>query len=216
MKNTTSVPTLQQLISQKLKEKEVSRSQLVQALGYANIPKGIRRLDDYLANLKAPNDTFISDLLKVLEIDGLSFHRSLISTQKTLTAKRRAAFQPHVIIQIDFQPRPWFVAQFNGNQRTISLNTTTQKRSLKEEIINVISLYKQRRDQLSFKDRITGFSYYRDYNYCMVFDEKCDLINIHITQHQGLAKRTFGNRVVDMLYNSRYVNYPALQSGACI
>lgn len=201
MKKATSVPTLQQLISQRMKEKGLSRSKLVQELGYTNIAKGIRRLDYYLINLKAPNDTFITELLRILEIDGFSFHRSLISSQETQTAKRRAAFQPHVIIGIDFQPRPWFAAQFILLQRTISLNTTAHKGSLMEEIVNVISLYKHRINQLSYKGSITGFSYYRDYNYCLVFDEKCDLIDIRITQHQNQPEKTFGNRVIQVLYN---------------
>jgi hypothetical protein len=47
MKNTPVTQTLKSLIKQKIKEKGLSRSELVAVIGYTNISKGCNRLDAF-------------------------------------------------------------------------------------------------------------------------------------------------------------------------
>ncbi len=78
-------PTLQELITSRLKEKNLSRSQVVQQIGYSNVSKGIRKFDTYLKTLSPPSDEFVSQLLSVLGVDGLTFHNACIASYKKMS-----------------------------------------------------------------------------------------------------------------------------------
>jgi len=60
MKNTNVPLTLESLIKQKIKEKGLTRFDLVLTLGYTkNITKGCRRLNTFIKTLEAPSEDFI-------------------------------------------------------------------------------------------------------------------------------------------------------------
>ena len=77
MKNTTAPPTLESLIKKRIKEKGLSRSELVSAIGYSsNVSKGCRRLDTFTGTLEYPSEEFINKITSALEIDPPTFYRA--------------------------------------------------------------------------------------------------------------------------------------------
>ena len=96
--------TLQKLLTTKIKERGLSRSELVRLLGYTNVSKGLRRLDGYLTALHAPSDEFVVRLLSTLEINGLEFHKALTASINKINfdAYRRAKehLRPHIKLSV--------------------------------------------------------------------------------------------------------------------
>ncbi len=193
--------TLQEVVLQKIQEKDLSRPQLIQAIGYKNISKGLRKLDIYLSSLKAPDDAFVKNLLRVLEIDGLTFYRSIQATLASMDRAAEKEFKPYLVLEINFQPRPWFAAQAMYHQRTVKVPFDLQQLSFEEEAASVKALYEERVKNLSYESKVTGFKYFRRHNYCLVFDDAFVLSDAFFIQAGGKAKNYLGNRVVDLLLN---------------
>jgi len=59
---------LKSLILDRINNLDISRSELVEKLGYRNISKGIRRLNVFLQTLKAPSRDFMENLYSVLNL----------------------------------------------------------------------------------------------------------------------------------------------------
>jgi hypothetical protein len=195
------VSTLQEVVLQKIQEKELSRPQLIQAIGYKNISKGLRKLDIYLSSLQAPDDAFVKNLLRVLEIDGLTFYRSIKATLASMDRAAEKEFKPYLVLEINFQPRPWFAAQAIYHQRTVQVPFDLQQLPFEEEVASVKALYEERVKNLSYESRVIGFEYYRRHNYCLVFDDAFVLTDAFFIQAGGNGKKYLGNRVVDLLLN---------------
>ena len=110
MKNSPVTPTLQSLIKQKIKEKGLSRSQLVSAIGYSNVSKGCQRLDTFLKTLEAPSEEFIVNIASVLEIDPVTFYRSVVASLDQFSTDSKRT-KPYVEILLGIQVRPLFAYQ---------------------------------------------------------------------------------------------------------
>ena len=89
MKNPTAIPTAQELFAQRVKERGLSRSQLVQAIDHKNINKGIRRLDGFFRTLKALSGQYFQNLISVLDVDGSLVLRFFNRSQKIWRKPRR-------------------------------------------------------------------------------------------------------------------------------
>ena len=201
MKIQKDVSTLQEVVLQKIQEKDLSRPQLIQAIGYKSIPKGLRRLDIYLSSLKAPDDAFAKNLLRVLEIDGLTFYRSIQATLASMDREAEKEFKPYLVLEINFQPRPWFAAQAIYHQRTVQIPFDLQQLAFEEEVAAVKALYEKRVKNLPYESGVTGFKYYRRHNYCLIFDDAFVLTDAFFIQAGGNGRSYLGNRVVDLLLN---------------
>jgi hypothetical protein len=118
---STATSTIPKLITQRIKEKGLSRSQLVSAIGYTNISKGTRRLNHFLNTLEAPSEQFITKLLSTLEIDALSFNKAINASLDKFNAESLRTFKPYIEIILGIMIRPAFAYQAVKNQCSMSL-----------------------------------------------------------------------------------------------
>lgn len=178
-------PTLRQLITSKLKEQDLSRSEVVQKIGYSNVSKGFNRLDHYLKTLSPPSDEFVSNLLSVLDIDGLAFHNAFIASRDNIAVgadtKAKQSFRPNIEVQLDFQPRAWFAAQIIHRQCTRLVPADIQNLPFRKELDTVNSIYKKHAENTAcladIQNHIVGFKYHRTFDSAMVFDRDLTLID---------------------------------------
>jgi hypothetical protein len=202
MKNAPITPTLQSLINQKIKRKDLSRPELVSAIGYTNTIKGIRRLNIFLTTLEAPSEQFTIKLLSVLEIDALSFNKAINASLDQFSSDAKKNFKPYIEILLGIQVRPSFAYQMVRNQCSISVPVKVQSQPLSDEIEAINDIYKDHvANALSdnINKHIIGLNYHREYNYYLKFDRDFTLEEAVFVQPLPSRKVPFGNRVVDLL-----------------
>ncbi|MBU1568584.1 MAG: hypothetical protein KJ630_23525 [Proteobacteria bacterium] len=214
--NSPASPTLQALIFQKLKEKGISKSQLVSSIGYPrNLNKGIRRLNEYLTTLEAPNDEFVINLLNTLSIDGLSFHRALNASidlmNKEADEHSKRRFKPHIIVLRDKTITPRFIDEIITRQNTILIPDEIQNLSFTDELHEIFKIYDNFNDKIYYSNTSevfrftkTGLRYHRKHNYSMVFSANHHLKRIDITSPRSKFKMGLGNKLVDLLSGSTH------------
>ncbi len=200
--SVSALPTLQQFVENSIKSKGWTRRQLVQLMGYSNIAKGLRRLDRFSQTLEAPDSRFVSKLQIALETDPTSLEKAMSVTKDAIEDNAKKTFTPHLVICVDFHPQPWFAAQFVQAECTIKVSPDIRHLSFLEEMEMIISLYKERSEKLSFKERIIGFRYQRSYDSCLMFDKKQVCTEILLCNAQQPAKY-FGNKVLDILIKNQ-------------
>lgn len=206
MKKSTTVLTLQKLISRRAKEKGLSRSGLVQAIGYINVSKGIRRLDTYLQTLESPGDDFINNLLSVLNIDTVSFCRSLSASLDKINSeankRAREDFQPYIEVLIGIQIRGAIVWQAVHNMCRLSVSEDLQGKPYREEFDTVIALYQDHVENIlhdNLKRSVTGFHYHRAHDHYLKFNTDLILTKIVYVQPSPMIKLSLENRVANLL-----------------
>ena len=199
---STITPTLQTLITQKIKEKGFSRSQLVSAIGYTNISKGCKRLDTLLKTLEAPSDDFIITIASTLEIDPVAFCRALAASLDQFSADSKRTFKPYIEILLGIQIRPIFAAQMVRNQCSMLVPVELQNQPLSDEIEGITGVYKNHIATVlndNLRKHVIGLRYNREHNYYMKFDADLTLEETVFIQPRPSGRVPFGNRVVDML-----------------
>ena len=203
MNTTASMPTLQQLVLSRMKEKGLSRSQIIRSMGLTNISKGLRRLDHFLQTLEYPSDEFVVRLLSVLDINGLEFCRAVTSTQSNMSESNRKVFTPYIRIQLGVQIRGAFAWQMVMNKCTTRVSEDIQALPFARELDAVIKAYTNHRDaQLadsSLIRHVTGFRYYRAHNYSLHFDADLVLRKIEFLAPSPSGRLPLANRLVNVL-----------------
>lgn len=212
---TTTPPTIQELISSRIKQQNLSRSEFIQAVGYTkNISKGLRRFDSFLHTLEYPNDDFLRSILRVLEIEGLSFYNSLMVSKNIMVREAddiaKTAFNPHIQVLVNDDPSPWFAAQLFYQERRVAVPLEVLSLPIIEELGAVISIYQHHVETLTHesvarKKMIIGFKYHRQHNYSMEFDTDCILKSIEASQTTRPQKKKLGNLVIDRLIDQKEV-----------
>lgn len=66
---------IERLIVAAMKENNIKKSELVKAIGYLNINKGIRKLDSCITG-RGIHKNFLADLARVLEIDDQTLNEA--------------------------------------------------------------------------------------------------------------------------------------------
>ena len=196
-----SIPTLQSLIKQKIHQKKLSFPDLVSAIGYTNITKGNRRLDDFLNTLEAPSEEFINNLLSVLDIDALSFNKSINTSLDQFNSQAKKKFTPHIQIILGIEVRPLFAFQMVKNKCSIPVPTKLQNQPLSDELEAIISLYKNHVTTVlseNISKHVIGFKYHREHNYYMKFDANLMMEDIVFVHPLPSGKILLGNRMVDL------------------
>ena len=130
--NSIPTPTLQTLIKRKIHLKNLSLSDLLSAIGYTNISKGTRRLNIFLNTLEAPSEEFINNLLTILEIDALSFYKSLTASLQKFNNQAKTDFKPYIQIILDIEIRPRFAALMVKNKCSTPVPSKLQKQALED------------------------------------------------------------------------------------
>ena len=205
MKNTSVHPTLESLIEQKIKEKGLSRSQLVSEIGYSNISKGCKRLDTFITTVEAPSDDFIINIAAVLEIDSLELYRALRATLDQFSADAKRTFKPYIQIRLGINITPVFAAQMVFSRCLVPVPSTVLEMPFGSEITAITALCEEHIDnclkQLSenLSNNITGYNYHRHHSYYMKFNSGFTLEETVFIQPRPAGKTLLGNRVIDML-----------------
>ena len=203
MKSSNSAtPPIKLLINKSLKEKRLSRSDLVKAIGYTNVSKGCKRLDTYLETLEYPSQDFINRLLSVLRIDPVTLYRSLEVTLQNLTNEAARNFKPYIQILLSIQPTPHFAAGLVYRMCRICVPPSFLDLPLNEELEAIHSLYLNHREDVlneKLRNSISGFRYHRSAEYCLMFDPSFKLVETHFVQSLPSGKRFIGNRIVSLL-----------------
>lgn len=207
-------PTLQELVHQKQKEKDISTAELVAAIGYPrNINKGIRRLNEYLTTLEAPNDELVINLLSTLDINGLVFYKALLASidlmNKNAEDRAKSSFRPHIIVLRDKKITPRFIDQIVTKQNTIIIPTEIQELPLIDELNEIFKIYNNFNHQIYYSNTKeifnftrTGLRYHRRHNYYLQFNSNLKLIRIGPVVPQAKVKMGLANRMVDLLSGS--------------
>lgn len=198
--STTS--PIKSLITQKMKGKGLSRSDLVNAIGYTNISKGCQRLDAYLETLEYPSEEFINKLLSTLEIDPFTFFRSLEVTIDKFRDEAARSFSPYIQIFLSIKPTPHFAAGLVYRKCRIHIPSSLLELPLNEEIEAIHDLYQDHIKTVlndTLKNSITGFRYHRSSDYYLMFDPNFKLVETLFVQPMPSGNQVLGNRLMDLL-----------------
>jgi len=161
-------PTIEQLVKQRTHQKSLSLPQLVSELGYTNISKGCRRLNEYLTSLHPPSDQFVVNLLCVLDINALEFSKAVSCTLDKMCADAETLFRPYIRILLGIQIRPAIAWQIVHNQCCLSVPQDLQDKPYREELDAIFFLYKDHVEtELNgrLKNNIIGFEYHRKHDH---------------------------------------------------
>lgn len=195
--------TLQKLLTTKIREQGLSRSDLVRLLGYTNVSKGLRRLDGYLTTLKAPSDEFIVRLHSALEINGLEFCRAVSCTLEKMSADAEKEFKPYIEVLLGIQIRPAIAWQIVHNRCRLSVPQDLQDKPYREEIDTVIALFQDHIENIlhsSLKRNVIGFEYHRKHDHYLKFNADLVLEETVYVQPAQIKKLPLGNRLANLLF----------------
>ena len=204
MKETTC-PTLKALVLAAMQEKGMKPSQLVQAIGYTNITKGMRRLKTYLDTLAAPSEEFVVSLLSILDINGVAYAKAVTTTLDMMNDRARKNFRPYLQIHLGIRITPVFVACIIQNRCRIPVPEDFKQHPFSEEIDAVIALYQETLESDLFsgesmlRSRVTGFRYHRESHYCLVFDADFALKETAFIQAGPERNLPLGNRLAHLV-----------------
>jgi hypothetical protein len=214
--------SLEVLIKRAIKGKGITKSVLVQRLGYGNINKGLRRLDKFLATGESDIHGLIPDLQKVLAIPSDWFQKAVEDTQEKIGLRveeerqkqekwEREHFEPFVEIVMDQTPRPIFLAVLAPKLWKIKVPASLQKFRLKDEFEAVFKIYEVHYKKYggSFAHhssaRFIGFRYHRTFDEVIVFDNNGSVLERfehHVPVNRGDLKLQNGRSVTGIMGES--------------
>ena len=195
-------PTVQQLVKQKTHQKGLSFPLLVSELGYTNISKGCRRLNEYLTSLYPPSEEFVVNLLSVLDINGLEFSKAVTCTLDKISAGAEKLFRPYIRILLGIQIRPAIAWQIVHNRCCLSVPQDLQDKPYREEMDAIFSLYQDHVETVlngRLKNNVIGFEYHRKYGHYMKFNAGLVLEETVFVQPIPSEKQPLANRMGNLL-----------------
>lgn len=173
---------LQRLINQHIQAGNISKSDLVQKIGYRNVTKGLRRLDEFAESLEG--SVFIRDgLADILNIGFSELVQVLADTSEAIRHGREKSFHPFINVTLDKAPRPIFVTAATPYVLEIKVERSLRHLTFDEEIAKVRELYRDHYKKydgrhITGNALFTGFRYYREYSQTLIFDNECHLLEI--------------------------------------
>ena len=164
---------LQTLISETAKSRNLSRTEIVQLVGYKNTSKGLRRLDHFLATLEGQE--LFKQLPTILGIRDRDYAHAVKAAYDEQEEKAAAAFRPYILISLDAKPQPFHVfALCFSHQLWVAVSDNITEQPFNEEIATVLRLAKarhQKYDGRLMSSVFDGFVYNRRYKEELVFDK---------------------------------------------
>lgn len=151
---------------------------LPKQLGYANISKGLKRLDNFLITSELPNPEFPALILKNTEISTDEFDLAYSAVLETINDKLRKDFIPMVHITPIYYPS-LLISLMHLN---IKAPENILDLPYDEEIKVTCNLYLDFRAKVEFDvpenwaSGVKGFRYHRKFNETLVFDRNCKLL----------------------------------------
>jgi len=168
---------LQSLISNYLKTQHISRANFAKQLGYTNVSKGLKRLDNFCLSLKSPNPQFAELILKNTNISKTEFELAIKAILEKLNNERSQEFSPSIFVIPIYYPSLLMTMKF------LSLKIPKiSELSYEDEIKAIGNVY------LDFRKKVTntspsnwssgekGFKYHRKFNQTLIFDKNCKLV----------------------------------------
>jgi hypothetical protein len=166
---------LGRFITEEMKRKGLKRSEVAHCLGYANINRGLRRLDECI-NEGTPHAFIIQNLHTVLGVDSSVVQKALAITKKQILEKRKAreteaeerareAFRPHLFIITELsRPTSITMAIWTGMaDRTINLPEDFAAHPPEKQLKIVQSVlrqhFKDNQGECRFFGKILGYYY---------------------------------------------------------
>lgn len=140
---------LKSLIRYHLRQQNINRSALALLIGYTNITKALRRIDNFIAEPTISNP-IKSKLQQVLNIPSDELDSAIEQQQLILINTAEQNFKPFIQVKFSGKPSPIIAAQFFLN---ICIPKSIRNLSYENELLHVFELYKA--DQLyKFKDTV--------------------------------------------------------------
>ena len=166
---------LGRFITEEMKRKGLKRSEVAHCLGYANINRGLRRLDECI-NEGTPHAFIIQNLHTVLGVDSSVVQKALAITKKQMLEKRKAreaeaeerareAFRPHLFINTELsRPTSITMAIFTGMaDKTVNLPEDFAAHPPEKQLEIVQSVlrqhFKDNQGECRFFGKILGYYY---------------------------------------------------------
>jgi len=157
---------IDELISRRLKELGLKKSDFVKRWGYSNLGKGLRRLDEIRKGSFKPNNDLLIRLASGLELPIETVRDAFLATderRQRLEEEERERewdawcrnFQPHAILTTDQPtPRPIFVACLIGVEKLLRVDFDFRK-SQQDWVSEVVSKLP---DSVIAFGQVTGFT----------------------------------------------------------
>jgi len=170
---------LQALINRYLSDNGISRSEFSKKLGYTNVSKGLKRLDNFLITLQSPNPELPVLILKHSDISEKDLQDAIQAVLEKINDKLRKEFVPMVRIIPIYYPSLLISLKH--------LNIKVPKNILDlpydEEIKVICDLYLNFRSKVEFDmpenwaSGAKGFRYFRKFGEVLVFDKNCNRLS---------------------------------------
>ena len=170
---------LQKLINRYLSDNNISRANFAKQLGYTNVSKGLKRLDEFLITLKTPNPEFPALILKHSDISESDFQDAIQAVLETINDKLRKDFVPMVRVIPIYYPS-LLISLMHLN---IKVPENIMDLPYDQEIKVICDLYLNFRAKVEFDvpenwaSGAKGFRYHRKFGETLVFDKNCQRLS---------------------------------------
>lgn len=169
---------LQKLINRYLSDNGISRSDFAKQLGYTNVSKGLKRLDEFLVTLQSPNPDLPALILKHSDISKREFNLAYTAVAESINVELSKDFVPMIRVIPIYYPHPlWGMKHLN-----IKVPSNVLLLPYGEEIKVICDLYLNFRADVKFDvpenwaSGAKGFRYHRKFDKTLVFDKSCKLL----------------------------------------
>lgn len=137
-KSEASSPDVATLIRSAIEKRAISKAEFVRTLGYSNVSKGLRRLDELLAG-NPPADFLLPQLTRALAVDGPRLACAVRATNEKAKAQNEAtalachhawvaAFRPYAVILTSKSiPSPVFAAIALGPRKLLCIELDEER-----------------------------------------------------------------------------------------
>ncbi len=187
--HSTLKMTIKKLVEHYLHRKEESKTDLVRQMGYRNINKGLRRLDECLATGRC-TEVFLKTLARVLDTDLCMIRSALWETRRNVEAReeasRRRHFRPHIRILHSLKvPVNITAVAFAGIHcfKVIPTDRELIRKSLWEQIEEAREIIQQHfirsEGRCPLFGRITGYRYFYSFDEWVELDTEGTLLGYH-------------------------------------
>ena len=191
-----------------MKENNIKKSELVKAIGYQNINKGMRKLDACITG-EGIHKKFLVNLARVLEIDDQTLNEAIKKTLEEIKRKQekqeRLHFKPHIYIKhSESTPRSITTVCFIGVSyfKHIELPPNIHMLSDEKQIETVTKIinkhYQIEEGKNGMFGHITGYIYRKTYDDSIEFSVTGEVLGRSTEKiHEGKATLTIGGKTIE-------------------
>jgi hypothetical protein len=166
---------LQKLINRYLSENDISRANFAKQLGYTNVSKGLKRLDQYLITLQSPNSEFAALILNNTDISENEFELACSEVLEKINTELSKEFVPMIRVIPIYYPNPLIGLKFLN----IKVPKNILDLSFDQEIKVICDLYLDFRPKVEFdvpENWGSGAKGFRNFGETLIFDKNCRLV----------------------------------------